>query len=118
MDSGAEKKSEKKSIQEGVRAPPLSRIDMSSAARLREQMRRDMLSELGGDEDGMRFSVAQNDAKASLAEAKAEATTDGDEPNWQELTSGTKRVLNMTVSRSFGQANNSPSRTLLSLYLS
>lgn len=104
-----------KAIGEGMPAPT-KRVDMSAAARLREQMRRDMLSELGGEEEGVRFSIAQK-ADALRAELKAEAEAkegQGEEPNWQELASGTKRVLNMTVSWGWGKADNSLRRILRS----
>ncbi|KAL1410825.1 hypothetical protein Q8F55_001768 [Vanrija albida] len=66
--------------------------NMSAAERLRAHMRRDMLSELGGDEDGdVRFGAAPKDS-----ESDKPAPTEPDETDWPALVSPTKRVLAFT----------------------
>ncbi|WRT69997.1 uncharacterized protein IL334_006990 [Kwoniella shivajii] len=75
--------------------------NLSAAEKLREQMRKDMLSTLAGDEEDndegvIRFGLAQEDE--SLAEAKKLDKQKDDEyrgVNWQEHVQGAKRVLSM-----------------------
>jgi hypothetical protein len=77
--------------------------NVSAAERLREQMRRDMLSELGTEDDILSVGKSRTEGDASAA-AKASATMDEvvlDETSgvdWDEQVSGTKRVLSMDVS--------------------
>ena len=75
--------------------------NMTAAERMREQIRRDMLSELEGDEDdlafGMKPRVSTNgDGVDSGKDTKAKEDYEG--VGWESLVSGTKRVLNMAVS--------------------
>lgn len=85
-----------------------SAVNMSAAVKLREQMRRDMLAEMevnnddGSGRDGdVRFGIpGAKELAAEMAAAKAakeeeEASAGVD---WDEMVSGTKRVLSMTVS--------------------
>jgi hypothetical protein len=86
-----------------VHDPTISKTDnLSAAERLREQMRRDMLSQLGGDDEGnVRFGVK------SASESNERPTTKEDElkrekkhegVDWESMVSGTKKVLTMDVS--------------------
>ncbi|WVQ83658.1 hypothetical protein IAT38_005801 [Cryptococcus sp. DSM 104549] len=80
--------------------------NLSAAEKLREQMRREMLSELGGedsdDEGALRFGLP-SDAKASgSSELEKEKETDEQEKekaqegvDWEEMVPGAKRVLSM-----------------------
>lgn len=75
--------------------------NLSAAEKLREQMRRDMLADLGGeDEELVRFGIKIPDEKKTEAEGRKSEMEDkpGEEPDWDEMVSGTKRVLAMTVS--------------------
>ena len=70
----------------------------NEAERVRAQMRRDMLSSLGGDDDGdIRFSISnpEKDAKKEALKEESELEKSMD---WDEVVSGTKRVLAMDVS--------------------
>jgi hypothetical protein len=81
--------------------PTISRsTNLSAAEKLREQMRRDMLTQLGGeDEERVRFGVKpasdeqERDAKAEIKEEKGYEGID-----WESMVSGTKKVLSMDVS--------------------
>jgi hypothetical protein len=97
-------------VTEGLAAPAPSATaiaasarNVSAAEKLRDQMRRDMLADLGGsEEDEVRFGIPAAAAKTEgdLAEPEkppAEAPA-ADEPDWDEMVSGTKRVLAMNVS--------------------
>lgn len=65
--------------------------NVSAAERLREQMRRDMLTDLGDDEeDGPGRTVGKP--------KKVDEDLDGLE--WEDMVSPTKRVLSMDVSGS------------------
>ena len=79
---------------------------MSAASLVREQMRKDMLSSLGGDDgidaggEEIRFGIpaakeldAERQRAEELNDAKVEQGID-----WESMASGTKRVLSMTVS--------------------
>ena len=79
---------------------------MSAASLVREQMRKDMLSSLGGDEEldaggeEIRFGIpaakeleAERQRAEELNDAKVEQGID-----WESMVSGTKRVLSMAVS--------------------
>ncbi|WOO81534.1 G patch domain-containing protein 11 [Vanrija pseudolonga] len=71
--------------------------NMSAAERLRAQMRRDMLSDLGGGEgedEDIRFGVAP--PKDDDEDKPAPAGADEAEIDWPSLVSGTKRVLSLT----------------------
>lgn len=84
--------------------PTISKSDnLSAAEKLREQMRRDMLSQLGGEEEGkVRFGVGpttdSEDRPATEPEVKQEKGYEN--VDWQSMVSGTKRVLTMDVSTS------------------
>ncbi|TXT15802.1 hypothetical protein VHUM_00305 [Vanrija humicola] len=68
--------------------------NMSAAERLRAQMRRDMLSELGGSDDGdVKFGVPR---AAEEDEAKPAPADTDDKTDWASLVSGTKRVLSLS----------------------
>ncbi|WVR09636.1 hypothetical protein IAU60_006709 [Kwoniella sp. DSM 27419] len=77
--------------------------NVSAAEKLRAQMRRDMLSELGTEDDDepgvMRFGVLENDErearKAVATKPSEELTTEEAKLDWEEHVSGTKRVLSM-----------------------
>lgn len=74
---------------------------VSAAEKVREQMRRDMLSSLGqvDDEDNVRFGIPQaKDDKAELREEDAKVVEEN-KVDWPAQVSGTKRVLSMAVSR-------------------
>lgn len=72
-------------------------VKMSAAERLREQMRKDMLSVMGGEDDSsMRFGVTASEDKAEARkEQEIEESYKG--VDWEEMVSGTKKVLNMDV---------------------
>lgn len=65
-------------------------------------MRRDMLSELGGDdESSVRFGVIKDEVKESAKagrEDQAEKELEGADVDWEAMVSGTKKVLAMDVS--------------------
>lgn len=75
---------------------PAIRNNINKAEALREQMRRDMLSELGASEDSIRFGVpvARDEVREGTeADATEDATVD-----WPTMVRGTRRVLAMTAS--------------------
>lgn len=71
-------------------------------------MRRDMLAEFAGDqaevedegEQDLRFGVpVEKKEQVEKGESKQKVEADsGEEPDWDDMVSGTKRVLAMTVS--------------------
>ena len=63
--------------------------NVSAAEKLRDQMRRDMLSEFGEEEDGLSTRVSA--AKADGGDEEVEGV------DWQAMVSPTKRVLAMEV---------------------
>jgi hypothetical protein len=74
--------------------------NLSAAEKLREQMRRDMLTELDEDQVLGLNQVASRDRKEDQGDEKdkKEAPVD-DETDWQAMVSGTKKVLSMEVSQ-------------------
>lgn len=74
--------------------------NLSAAEKLREQMRRDMLTELNEDQVLGLDQVASRDRKEDQGDEKdkMEASVD-DETDWQAMVSGTKKVLSMEVSQ-------------------
>lgn len=73
---------------------------VSAAEKVREQMRKDMLSSLGQveDEDRVRFGIPQaKDGKTELREENAKVVEEN-KVDWAAQVSGTKRVLSMAVS--------------------
>lgn len=93
-----------------------SALNVSAAEKLREQMRRDMLADLGGDdEEQVRFGVKPAETKAEAKQKEDNtAESEGEEPDWDEIVSGTKRVLAMKVSY-FTRAKLTPSLMITSL---
>lgn len=75
---------------------------MTAAERMREQIRRDMLSELEGDEDdlavGVKPPTSTNGAVADNGKDTAKPKEDYEGVDWESMVSGTKRVLSMDVS--------------------
>lgn len=64
-------------------------------------MRRDMLSTLGGDDEGdIRFSISIPERDAEKEALKEESELEK-QMDWDEVGSGTKRVLAMNVSSRF-----------------
>lgn len=65
---------------------------------MREQMRREMLSELGGDDEGsVRFGIpTAKDALKEEVKANDEQAAEDAQVDWEEMVSGTKRVLSMS----------------------
>lgn len=64
-------------------------------------MRRDMLSQMGGEDEGdMRFGVRPTaDADERVAKAtEVEAKKEYEDVDWESMVSGTKKVLTMDVS--------------------
>jgi len=66
---------------------------VSAAERMREQMRRDMLTDLDGEEEDDGDEGLPPGRKAEEEEADMEGV------DWEEMVSPTKRVLSMDVSR-------------------
>lgn len=78
--------------------PPVTAREknMSAAERLRAQMRRDMLSDLGEkDEEDIKFGVVAPKADGEDKPVPAAAAA-GADVDWPSLVSGTKRVLALT----------------------
>lgn len=93
--------------QAAVHDPTISRSDnLSAAERLREQMRRDMLTQMGAvDEGDMRFGVkpptgADVDDRPSKEEVLQQESKGYEGVDWESMVSGTKKVLAMDVSQS------------------
>jgi len=80
--------------------PTISRsTNLSAAEKLREQMRRDMLSQLGGeDEENVRFSFKPPTEAAQIKEEEQKETKGYEGVDWESMVSGTKKVLTMDVS--------------------
>jgi len=79
--------------------PTISRsTNLSAAEKLREQMRRDMLSQLGGDdEENVRFSFKPPTEAAKVKEEEQKGTKGYEGVDWESMVSGTKKVLTMDV---------------------
>ncbi|ORY31652.1 hypothetical protein BCR39DRAFT_493693 [Naematelia encephala] len=85
---------------EAIQGQPVQR-NLTAAEKLREEMRRDMLTQLGGEED------SDNDEDDDLAfgkisrqvdekpERKKQSLEDWDGIDWAEMVSGAKKVLSM-----------------------
>jgi hypothetical protein len=81
--------------------PTISRsTNLSAAEKLREQMRRDMLSQLGGEnEENVRFSLkVPSDEVARVKEEEQKESKGYEGVDWESMVSGTKKVLTMDVS--------------------
>jgi len=73
--------------------------NVSAAERLRDQMRRDMLADLGDEEDDVTFGrKGEAEEKRKKGETGEEAE-EMDGVNWEEMVSPIKRVLSMDVCR-------------------
>ena len=87
-----------------VKDPTISKTDnLSAAERLREQMRRDMLSQFGGEEEGdvrfgVRSAVKDEDERPPTKEEEVKREKRYEGVDWQSMVSGTKKVLTMDVS--------------------
>lgn len=84
--------------------PTISRSEnLSAAERLREQMRRDMLTQMGGEDEGdVRFGVkpkSETDDRPPTAAEDEQRKKESPEVDWESMVSGTKKVLTMDVSR-------------------
>lgn len=78
---------------------------VSDAEKLREKMRREMLSELGGGEEAtgdVKFGIPSKDKESPATDAEDEPSQEGfkdlEGVDWPAQVSGTKRVLAMEVS--------------------
>lgn len=80
--------------------PTISKsTNLSAAEKLRDQMRRDMLSQLGGeDEENVRFTFKPPSEAAKIKEEEQRETRGYEGIDWESMVSGTKKVLTMDVS--------------------
>ena len=65
-------------------------------------MRRDMLSELGAQDEGdVKFGIAQPEAPIEVKEERGIDVEGSGDVDWESMVPGTKRVLSMDVSLSW-----------------